>query len=52
MCYPHGSYNNVTLSLLKKFGASIGLTTEVRKALIGSDNPLIFPRLNTNDFPK
>ena len=52
MCYPHGSYNNVTLSLLKKFGPSIGLTTEVRKALIGSDNPLIFPRLNTNDFPK
>ena len=52
MCYPHGAYNDVTLSLLKKFGASIGLTTEVRKALLGSDNPLTLPRLNTNDFPK
>jgi hypothetical protein len=24
----------------------------VRKALLGSDNPLTLPRLNTNDFPK
>tara|TARA_B100001964_G_C13691344_1_gene361916 strand:+ start:324 stop:461 length:138 start_codon:yes stop_codon:yes gene_type:complete len=43
---------NLTLSLLNELGALIGLTTEVRKAQIGTDNPLILPRLDTNDFPQ
>ena len=51
MCYPYGAYNNTTLSLLKDLGASIGITTEARKANLGIDNPLTLPRLDTNDFP-
>ena len=52
MCYPYGAYNNTTLLLLKELGASIGITTEMRKANLGIDNPLILPRLDTNDFPQ
>lgn len=51
MCYPYGAYNNTTLSLLKDLGASIGITTEARKANLGIDNPLTLPRLDTNNFP-
>ena len=50
MCYPYGAYNKKTISLLKKLGASVGVTTQVRKAIIGKDNPLTLPRFNTNDF--
>lgn len=52
MCYPYGAYNDVTLSLLKEFGASLGITIEARKADLGNDNPLTLPRLDTNDFPQ
>ena len=51
MCYPYGSFDHATLSLVKKLGASIGLTTEVRTANLEVDNPLTLPRLDTNDFP-
>ena len=52
MCYPNGSYNNDTISLLKELNASIGLTTKVHTANLLSDNPLTLPRLDTNDFPQ
>ncbi len=52
MCYPYGAYNNDTLSLVKKLGASVGVTTEVREADLSIDNPFILPRFDTNDFPK
>ena len=52
MCYPYGAYNNTTLSLLKEMGASIGITTDFRKANLEIDDPLILPRLDTNDFPQ
>ena len=52
MCYPYGAYNTATLSLLKKFNATLGVTTEPRVAELSSDNPLILPRLDTNDFPQ
>ena len=52
MCYPYGAYNETTLSLLKDFGAALGITTELRIANISEDNPLTLPRLDTNDFPK
>ncbi len=51
MCYPYGAYNDSTLSLLKKFDAAIGITTEVRVANLEVDNPFTLPRLDTNDFP-
>ena len=52
MNYPYGSYNSATLSILKKFGALIGITTESRIASIKKDNLLTLPRLDTNDFPQ
>ena len=52
MCYPYGAYNNITLDLLIKFGAKIGLTTEPAVAKIGKINPLLLPLLDTNDFPQ
>ena len=50
MCYPHGNYNDSTLSLLKELGATIGVTTEPRKANLETDHPFKLPRFDTNDF--
>ncbi|GEA06024.1 polysaccharide deacetylase [Alteromonas sp. KUL42] len=52
MCYPYGAYNHDTLSLLRKYKASIGITTKVRVANLKIDNPLELPRLDTNDLPQ
>jgi len=52
MCYPYGSYNESLLSILKQRNCSVGLTTEVGIADLTKDNPLTFPRLDTNDLPK
>ena len=52
MCYPYGSYNSDTLSFLPSLGAKIGITTEVRKANLATDNLLTLPRLDTNGFPQ
>jgi len=52
MCYPYGAYNNSLLHLLKDRSCVAGLTTNVGIADLGKDNPLTFPRLDTNDIPK
>ena len=52
MCYPYGAYNDTTLSLLQKYKASIGITTEVRTVDFSKDNQFTLPRLDTNDFPQ
>lgn len=52
MCYPYGAYNDNTLHLLKKYQASIGLTTEFRVANLIRDKQYTLPRLDTNDFPQ
>lgn len=52
MCYPYGAYNDSLLSVLKSRSCVIGLTTEVGLAILGKHNPLILPRLDTNDLPK
>jgi len=52
MCYPYGAYNESLLSVLKSRNCIIGLTTEVGLARLGEQNPLILPRLDTNDLPK
>lgn len=52
ICFPYGSYNKETLSLLKKYKISYGLTTipkQIDKKNI-SDH-FIYPRFDTNDFP-
>lgn len=52
--YPYGSYNEDTISLLKKFGCKLGLTTEVSLCSVSSIQDSIYklPRLDTNDIPK
>lgn len=49
--YPYGSYNENLLALLKKNGCQAGFGVEARAADLGSDNPLVLPRLDTNDLP-
>ena len=51
MNYPYGSYNNSVLSFLREKGCKLGMTTEVRIADIHSDDRLLLPRLDCNDFP-
>ena len=52
MSYPYGAYNDMTLSILRELGASIGIAAEFRKADLGADHPLTLPRLDTNQFPQ
>ena len=51
-CYPYGAYNESLLSVLKENGCSIALTTQVGIADLSKNQPLILPRLDTNDLPK
>lgn len=52
MCYPHGAWNEPLLDLLRRRGCAMGLTTEVDLADVSTREPLLLPRLNTNDVPK
>jgi peptidoglycan/xylan/chitin deacetylase (PgdA/CDA1 family) len=51
MCYPYGDVNESLLSAIKSRGCQVGLTTRVGVAAT-HDNPLLLPRLDTNDLPK
>lgn len=52
-CYPYGSYNEETVSILKSRGFKCAFTTEVNTiALDKVMNPFTLPRLDTNDLPK
>jgi len=52
MCYPYGAYNDALLSTIGNRNCVAGLTVEVGIADLSKTNPLILPRLNTNDLPK
>jgi len=51
MCYPYGAYNDTTLSILKKAGCALALTTIVGAADLSSQNKFELKRWDTNDFP-
>lgn len=51
IAYPYGNYNEDVLNYVKKKGAKVGLTTEVRIFDSTKDSPLLIPRLDCNDFP-
>lgn len=51
MCYPYGSYNEITLELLKKYDFKIGLTTIPNSFDYSVNNLLEIPRFDTNDYP-
>ncbi|MBQ9274867.1 MAG: hypothetical protein IJ228_08645, partial [Succinivibrio sp.] len=51
MNYPYGNYSPEVLDFIQAHGACLGLTTEPRAASLGTDHPLLLPRLDCNDFP-
>jgi len=52
MCYPYGSFNADTVSILKEKGCELALTTRIDVANLKTDNRFELPRLDTNDIPK
>ena len=52
MCYPYGVWTDAVLSYLRTRGCAVGFTTEVDLADLTSNDPLLLPRLDTNDLPK
>ena len=51
-CYPYGSSSEEVVVELEKQGCKVAFTTEVRVADLALDDPLLLPRLDTNDLPK
>ena len=52
MCYPYGGYDDRLVELLRTLGCALGLTVDVGVADTLKHDPLLLPRLDTNDFPK
>ncbi|OQW95524.1 MAG: hypothetical protein BWK77_07305 [Verrucomicrobia bacterium A1] len=51
MNYPYGGWNESLLQILRRKGCTAGLSTCVDVADLDRDDPLLLPRLNTNDLP-
>jgi len=52
MCYPYGSYNNDTLSILRKKKCVVGLTTKVGISILNQSKIFELNRYDTNHFPQ
>ena len=52
MCYPYGSYNNDTISILRKKKCLVGLTTKVGISNLNQSKILELNRYDTNHFPQ
>jgi len=50
VCYPWGSYSKSTLKILKKIDCKIGLTTKQSVIKNFNANPLLLPRIDTNEI--
>ena len=51
MCFPYGSSSPRAVAQSRLLGATLGFSTEVACARIGQSDPMLLPRLDTNDFP-
>lgn len=51
-CYPYGSSSPEVTQVLRERGCKLAFTTIVNTANKKKDNPLLIPRLDTNDLPK
>ncbi len=51
VAYPYGGHDAATVAVARDLDYSLGFTVEVRTARIGQDDPLLLPRLDTNDVP-
>jgi peptidoglycan/xylan/chitin deacetylase (PgdA/CDA1 family) len=52
MCYPYGGWSESLLGLLRERDCAVGFTTKTAVVGIGECDPLLLPRLDTNDLPK
>jgi len=52
MCYPYGASDESLHGQLKEYRCAFGLTTECAMANLKTNDPLLLPRLDTNDLPK
>ena len=52
MCYPYGSYNEIVIRHLKKWGYRAGLTIESGDTLLSKKNAFKLQRYDTNNFPQ
>ena len=51
-CYPYGSSSDEVVNHLQQKGCRLALTTVAATADLSISNPLLIPRLDTNDLPK
>lgn len=51
-CYPYGSSSDKVVRCLQDKGCQLALTTVVDTVNLGDTNPLLIPRIDTNDLPK
>ena len=51
ICYPYGGFNSLLLHLLRQRGFRAGFSVEPRVADLAAEDPLLLPRLDTNDLP-
>ena len=51
-CYPCGSFDDQSISMLREKGCKLALTTEVDIAKTDKNVRFLMPRLDTNDLPK
>jgi peptidoglycan/xylan/chitin deacetylase (PgdA/CDA1 family) len=51
MCYPYGDWDDRVVHVLRQRSCALGLTTKPRVADLTKDDPLLLPRLDTNDLP-
>lgn len=51
LCYPYGGYNDATVRLARERNCELGFTVEARVADLSTDDPLLLPRIDTNDLP-
>ena len=51
-CYPYGSSSDNVVECLQKKGCKLAFTTIANTVKLATSNPLLIPRLDTNDLPK
>lgn len=52
MCYPYGGQDATTVDVARNLGCAAGLTIQVGMADLAHNDPLLLPRLDTNDLPR
>lgn len=51
MNYPYGGHNEEVVHCARDLGCVLGISVEARHADLDVDDPMLLPRLDTNDFP-